>query len=131
MNRRDLLLGAAGAAAAVGVTAGAAAPADAPAPPKRFVIMPDILRCEVLSKTCHDNCWTIHYVWMSRWDTLEDRWQTAHVNSKAYREWLKDYDCTHGIPPHIAFGGAVESLPEGDPDFHARWVRHVKENMVV
>lgn len=94
----------------------------------RYAIVPDIARGEVRTKTRENNCWTIHYVWMVRIElssgTVEG---PVHVNTRAYRNWLETYEPPHGIPPHICFGGAVESVGEADPTFHDRWVAYAKE----
>lgn len=94
-------------------------------PRREFIIMPDILHCEVRTKTQHENCWTIHYVWMMRCEGFLENVEVAHVNSRLYRQWLETHPMENGIPPHIQFGGAVVS-GEGDPEFHARWVRYAQ-----
>lgn len=91
----------------------------------RPIIMPDIMRCELRSKTQHDNCWTIHYVWMDRVWGFFDRVEVAHVNSRAYRAWLDTYPMPDGIPPHISFGGAVVA-GERDPEFYNRWKAYAR-----
>lgn len=90
------------------------------------VIMPDICHAEVSTRTQHANTWTIHYVWMVRLDLDTGHIQRAHVNCRAYRQWLETYLLKDGVPPHIAFGGAVVSS-KGDPEFHSRWVEYAKE----
>src|ERR1700741_5558785 len=95
-------------------------------PERDYVIAPDIMCCEIVTKTQHDNCYTLHYVWMSRiWGAFE-KIEIAHVNSRTYRQWLDTYDMPNGIPPHIQFGGAVVAGAR-DPTFHARWVAYVRK----
>lgn len=94
-------------------------------PRREWIIMPDIRHCEIRTKTQHNNCWTIHYVWMNKFHGMFEDLQIAHVNSRRYRQWLDTYDMPDGIPPHIQFGGAVVS-GTGDPKFHSRWVEYVQ-----
>lgn len=99
----------------------------APVAPTRYVIMPTVDRIERQSKTRHDNCWTIHYVWMTR-GTVENPFfgETTHVNHRRYAEWLAEggFDLeAPGIPPHIQFGGAVVA-GERDPMFYSRWAEY-------
>lgn len=94
-------------------------------PRREYVIMPDIRNVEIQSKTQHENCWTIHYVWMMRMYGAFERIEVAHVNSRRYRQWLETYPMPDGIPPHIAFGGAI--VPgEGDPEFYNKWKEYAR-----
>lgn len=96
----------------------------------RFYILPDITRVETRSLTQADNCWTIHYVWMTRVNTDTGEWEAAHVNTRRYKQWLDTYECPTGekiIPPHIAFGGAVEPIPGGDPEFYNKWLKYARK----
>ena len=94
--------------------------------PRREVrIMPDFTMAECRTKTRHDNCWTLHYVWMVRFEGFFEKLQVAHVNSRVYRRWLETYPMPDGIPPHIAFGGAVEA-GKPDPDFYNKWKAYAR-----
>jgi len=98
-----------------------------PRPRREVWIVPDIHHFGTYTKTQHDNCWTVHHVWMSRiWGFLE-RIEIAHVNSRTYRQWLElhpeSFDM--GVPPHIQFGGAVVA-GKGDPEFKARWAAYAR-----
>lgn len=95
-----------------------------------YFMLPDLVR-DVTTKTLHENCYTIHHTWMMRW-WKDGRMESAHVNTKRYREWLADlarYE-PDALPPHIQFGGAQISNPAGDPTFHARWVAFAKATFV-
>lgn len=96
-----------------------------PRPRRGVFIMPDIIRCEIRNKTQHENCWTIHYVWMMRVHGEFERVEIAHVNSRVYRQWLDSYPMPDGIPPHIQFGGAVVSGAP-DPTFKDRWASYAR-----
>lgn len=89
-------------------------------------IVPDIRMCETRTRTQHDNCWTVHYVWMNRVWGFYEKFEVAHVNSRRYRQWLETYEMKDGIPPHIQFGGAVVA-GEGDPEFYNRWAAYARE----
>lgn len=99
---------------------------------QRYIIMPDITKCERCTKTQHDNAYTLHYEWMCRVDVLTDvpNFEVTHVNTKRYREWLVDYHTETGLPPHIQFGGGVKSIPGGDPTFYDRWLAYARETFV-
>lgn len=91
-----------------------------------YIILPDLCRADVFNKTQHDNCWTIHYVWMMRvWGHFE-KIERTHVNSRVYKRWLETYTPDHNIPPHIQFGGAIVA-GEPDPEFYNRWVAYAQE----
>ena len=94
----------------------------------KIVIMPDIIRCEQAWKTQHENCWTIHYFWMVKWNLESGQVWLATSDSRIYRHWLEVHpECFHdGIPPHISFGGAVVS-GEPDPEFYNRWVKYAQK----
>lgn len=97
-----------------------------------YVIMPDITMSECRTRTQHDNCYTLHYVWMNRVWGFFDRVERTHVNTRTYRQWLDIYPrdrMLYGISPHIQFGGAVISGP-ADSTFHARWVEYVRRTFV-
>lgn len=95
---------------------------------RNVVIMPDIVQCEHVWKTQHDNCWTIHSFWMMKWDLDSGSIQRVTSQSRTYRQWLELHpECFHeGVPPHISFGGAVTSC-DGDPEFYKRWVNYARK----
>jgi hypothetical protein len=98
-------------------------------PDRKRIILPDIARADISSKTLHEGVWTIHWVWMARWDMSSGHYEVAHVNTRRYRQWLdEDYDQpSNGIPPHIQFGGARIPTPDQPKDIYTPWVAYAKK----
>lgn len=114
MNRREVIKSAAalGAFAALPLSASAAKP--------RALIMPDIRLAHTARKFAEENCWTTVYTHMMRIDRDPKTISTARTDSDTYRRWLAEFPPANGIPPHIAFSGAVVA-GSGDPAFKRRW----------
>lgn len=104
-------------------------------PERRIRIVPSILRMEYSSRIRdYKNNWTtIVYYWMDRIEGKSifnpTSWNTAHISTRLYKQWLETYSFKDGIPPHIQFGGAIES-GKGDPTFYQRWKEYAKETFV-
>ena len=105
-------------------------------PERRTIILPDISRVETSIKIYdRQNNWiTTIYQWMNRvvgegiFDP-QSKWWTAHICTRAYRNWLQTYETKDGIPPHISFGGAIEA-GERDITFKDRWTDYARETFV-
>jgi hypothetical protein len=95
-------------------------------PERRWIVLPDISRCHVTTRTVHDGVYTIHYVWMARWDLDRGDYEIAHVNTRKYRQWLDTFETDDKVPPHIQFGGAVTADPENPQDIYTPWVEHAR-----
>ena len=103
-------------------------------PERRVRIVPSILRMEYSSRLQdYKNNWTtIVYYWMDRIEgSIFDptSWSTTHITTRLYKQWLETYSFDNDIPPHIVFGGAIES-GKGDPTFYQRWREYAKETFV-
>jgi hypothetical protein len=101
-------------------------------PGRGVIITPDILLMHQSQKiTDINNNWiTIVHNWMNRiqgslFDT-DCKIEIAHSHSRRYHQWLETYEMTDGIPPHIQYGGCIES-GKGDPTFLPRWTQWAKE----
>lgn len=96
-------------------------------PRREIFIMPDVTRLGTARKTQFENCFTIHYFWMTRVEGLFEKVWCTPITSRVYRQWLETYEMKNDIPPHIAFGGAIKSVPGGDPEFYNRWAAYAKK----
>lgn len=101
---------------------------------RRIIIIPDLRFMEGTYQKVydHENNWiTIIYAYMNRviGEGIFDpsaHWEFANVHTRRYRMWLETYEMKNGIPPHISFGGAIES-GQGDPTFLSRWQDYARE----
>lgn len=100
-------------------------------PNRRTIILPNISRIEAAQYyySTENNWITIIYPWMDRiiGESIFDyiSWQSTHISTRLYRQWLDAYQIKDGIPPHISFGGAIKS---GEPDetFYPRWQEYAR-----
>ena len=95
---------------------------------RRIVIMPDIVMADQVMRlpNVEKNWYTLVYRWMLRVDMDSGMATRTITSTRLYRQWLETYETDSGVPPHIAFGGAIES-GEADPTFYPRWVEYAKE----
>ena len=93
-----------------------------------IIIMPDVYRSFMYTTTCHEDLYTLHFIWMARWNTDTNEYSVAHVNTRLYRQWLDTYDLTYldGVPPHMSFGGRVGD-GECDKETIKNWAEFVKK----
>lgn len=96
-------------------------------PERRVVILPAIsfITCQKLIKDFENNWQTVVYEYVDRitGESIFDPnviVETAYSHSRQYRQWLETYELKEGIPPHVQFGGAIES-GQPDPTFYPRW----------
>ena len=97
-------------------------------PNGRYLIVPDITHAEKVDRIpSGDNNWyTLIYRWMVRIEIESGRMEFTHTATRRYKMWLETYHLENGIPPHIGFGGAIES-GKGDPTFYDRWTDYARE----
>jgi hypothetical protein len=91
-------------------------------PPRgEWIILPDLRFAHVCHKmgSVENNWWTIFHVHRVRFRGAFEDFQCSTIYHRRYRNWLETYHRQDGIPPHIQFGGAIES-GESDPTFYPR-----------
>lgn len=124
INRRNVLRGAIATSA---ILLAPALPVIAEPKPD-WIIMPEFLFTERADRFAEENCWTILYRVMCRITPDWKGYQRTTVGTDTYRQWLRETPPENGIPPHIAFGGAVVA-GERDPTFYDRWVARTKAKL--
>jgi hypothetical protein len=97
----------------------------------RWIIMPDIrlAGCSHQFHSTENNWITVCYTHMIRFRGVFEDLEMSTIYHRRYRNWLETYECPDGIPPHIAFGGAIVA-GEADPTFKPRWNEYARLHFV-
>ena len=96
----------------------------------RWVILPDLVFLETALRIEYGNFYTTIYHHMIRMQGFFDRVERTTADTPTYQLWLLGYPLKDGVPPHISFGGAIRSIPGGDPTFYSRWIEYVHRQLL-